>query len=504
MKKSVRVLVFLAMWLGCMAVQAATTYYCVATNGSDAVANPGTSWESPLLTISNALAKSVAADVILVSNGTYKLAQQISVNKGVTIQGVNGPETVVVDGNQVTRCFYVTAVALLANMTLANGYTNGNGGGLYLDNAGACVTNCIIRDNLTTNSGSATAHGGGVFISATGGILSNCFIIGNQATHKYYGDKNNGGGVYMLNGQVTRCLIASNAVRNWDSAGWSQGGGIYVFSGMASGCTISNNYSSNSGGGSYGSLSNCIIAENSCYKSGGGSTLGSSPLGQRLVYCTIISNRCGYQGYGGGVYIDSAAGLLNCVVQGNRAYYVAGISASSVTGIWNTLICQNVSTGDWGYGSGINIGGGSVGRPTSLVNCTIVSNYPGHGVCFNDASRPQNITNCIVAYNGNTGVSDIKFFGTTYTTNVFYSCCCPTTVLPANQGNITNAPMFKDFVSGNYRLATGSPCINAGANLAGMADTVDLDGHLRIDKFSGRIDIGAYEYLLHGTLFLMR
>jgi hypothetical protein len=48
----------------------------------------------------------------------------------------------------------------------------------------------------------------------------------------------------------------------------------------------------------------------------------------------------------------------------------------------------------------------------------------------------------------------------------------------------------------DYRLAAGSPCIDAGMNEDWMWGTVDLDGNPRIfyGRFSKTVDMGAYEY----------
>src|SRR6185503_18260603 len=70
-----------------------------------------------------------------------------------------------------------------------------------------------------------------------------------------------------------------------------------------------------------------------------------------------------------------------------------------------------------------------------------------------------------------------------------YSC---TTPLPTNGiGNITNAPLFMDLASGNLRLQSNSPCINAGLNALALAGP-DLDGNPRMAD--GAVDIGAYEF----------
>jgi hypothetical protein len=58
-------------------------------------------------------------------------------------------------------------------------------------------------------------------------------------------------------------------------------------------------------------------------------------------------------------------------------------------------------------------------------------------------------------------------------------------------GNITNEPLFVDPGNADFRLKSGSPCINAGNN-AFVSGTTDLDGNRRIAGDS--VDIGAYEF----------
>jgi hypothetical protein len=63
---------------------------------------------------------------------------------------------------------------------------------------------------------------------------------------------------------------------------------------------------------------------------------------------------------------------------------------------------------------------------------------------------------------------------------------------------IETNPRFVDKDTDNWRLTKGSPCVNTGANKAWM--TLDLDGHSRIDRFSGIVDMGCFEYLSHGMI----
>ena len=58
--------------------------------------------------------------------------------------------------------------------------------------------------------------------------------------------------------------------------------------------------------------------------------------------------------------------------------------------------------------------------------------------------------------------------------------------------------------AGNYRVRPSSPCVNAGVTQSWMSAGVDLDNYPRIDRFYGRVDIGAYEYRPTGTWLRMK
>ena len=72
------------------------------------------------------------------------------------------------------------------------------------------------------------------------------------------------------------------------------------------------------------------------------------------------------------------------------------------------------------------------------------------------------------------------------------------------EGNTTADPQFIDFAAGNFGLNASSPCINTGSNRDWMAGAADLGGFSRLDKYSGRVDMGCYESRLLGTIFKCR
>ena len=74
------------------------------------------------------------------------------------------------------------------------------------------------------------------------------------------------------------------------------------------------------------------------------------------------------------------------------------------------------------------------------------------------------------------------------------------------RGNITNAPSFMNRSADDYRLARNSPCVDAGTNGIWTVNGVDLDNQLRVNKVTGIVDMGCYEYVYppRGTLCIFQ
>jgi hypothetical protein len=163
--------------------------------------------------------------------------------------------------------------------------------------------------------------------------------------------------------------------------------------------------------------------------------------------------------------------LNNCIVSGNSALNGGGINYCTA----NDCLLTGNSTSYVG-------GGATFG---TLNNCTIVNNLALESA---GGAHDATLNNSIVYDNSAPA-------GTNYAYGSLQYCC--TIPLAAGPGNFTNAPSFVDEASGNFRLQTNSPCINAGNNLLAIG-SVDLDGKPRI--VGGTIDVGAYESQVYSSL----
>ncbi len=151
------------------------------------------------------------------------------------------------------------------------------------------------------------------------------------------------------------------------------------------------------------------------------------------------------------------------------------------------LIYANVMTSPQAGNSGVVDNFALAGGRLSVVNCTIVSNGWATGSGLRTASPSLTVaTNSIFWWNANDDLNGA--FSPAYcaiqTTDAFWT--------NGLNGCFTASPLFAEPAVQNYRLTAGSPCKDAGFNLAGMAAALDLDGNRRVS--GDRIDLGAYEF----------
>lgn len=429
-------------------------HYVRATGSSPAA--PYGSWATAANNIQSAVnAATVAGALVLVTNGTYNsggavvhgsMFNRVAVTKPLIVQSVNGPAVTLIQGRKdfsgpigdgAIRGVYLAPGARLSGFTVTNSATRGSGqpitestgGGAFCETATAVVTNCILINN-------AAQSGGGI----SGGTVDGCRLVNNFAGE--------GGGAY--NATVNNCTLTNNSVAG-------SGGG--VAGGVLSDCLIVGNSASSGGGANGGVLNRCVLSNNVALYDGGG---GNNSI---LNYSLISSNAAGS---GGG----AAGGTLNgCILVSNVVFNSGGGASGS-----NLRGCA-VSGNFAAYAAG-GVSGGTA------VNCTIVGNIAG---VFAGGVASCNLTNSVVFFNSATNGENFK----TEWNPIFYNSC--TTPLPESGSvNFTNAPLFVDEGSGDLRLQSDSPCINAGNNSYATASGTDLDGNLRV--VGGTVDVGAYEF----------
>jgi len=183
----------------------------------------------------------------------------------------------------------------------------------------------------------------------------------------------------------------------------------------------------------------------------------SSPT---IANCTITGNSATY--YGGGIYWgESSPTIVNCTITGNQASSGGG------------LCCE--------YDSAV------------ITNCTIAGNIASSGGGIYCRYSRSTIANTIVAFNSS-GIHGTAFLIPVLWHNCVYGNTAYNysglTDPTGTNGNISADPLFvrhphdggdgwgtgdnDDY--GNLRLLAGSPCIDAGNNVALPADAADLDG----------------------------
>jgi PKD repeat protein len=188
---------------------------------------------------------------------------------------------------------------------------------------------------------------------------------------------------------------------------------------------------------------------------------GSTPM--NVLNCIIRDNLCSMYGggYNGGLGGNPLASATNCLIEHNRAWQ--GGAAMSVT-LYNSTVVYNTADYSESYG---NVDG-------SAYNSIIWGNTPGDGMHFQSFAY-----NCAIQYALLGNIDE----------NCFY--------LDANNDGEDTTAFYVRFVdpeNGDFRLSTGSACINKGTmDTTGFGlPMVDLQGLPRV--LDGRIDMGAYEY----------
>jgi hypothetical protein len=309
-----------------------------------------------------------------------------------------------------------------------------------------------ILQGFTITGGSAV-FGGGMRNEGSSPTVLDCIFKGNSATDR-------GGGMYndLANPSVDGCVFRENFAT-------AMGGGMYN---QRSSPTIARsefhmNFA-NKGGGmrnyidAHPTVSDCVFSYNTAGAEGGGmdNRKNSNPM---VTRCVFVGNTA----------VSGGGGMHNYVGKG---------VATGDPVVTNSLFIEN---------SAMEGGGMRNNDPHPVItNCTFTGNTGG-AISNNNGSVPT-VVNAIVwgnlggSINGSSMVSFSDVEGG-----------------HAGTENLDADPLFLDPSGefGNYRLASGSPCLDRGDNDAPHLPATDLDGNSRISN--GSVDIGAYEDVACGS-----
>ncbi len=423
--------------------QAQNVYYVTPDGAGD-----GSSWESATTlaqAITSASGSADAADIILVKKGTYTapaddgLGFYFQTKPNIAIYGnCEGTESAtdlpVIDGDTPLETYLVAPVDD-SNLPLSRVITIYKGSVSFtgFDISGGTASFSTTR---------GLNEGGAVWIYGQG-VLQNCNIHGASSLK--------GGGVFLSNFEADKVAML-NSCRIYDCKTVGDGkdalgGGVYMKNGTSvHNCKVENNEASYAGGGIY------------CEASG-------------FITNTVVTNNVAVR-YSSGAIHNRGGIIANCLITGNEAALESGAITlgSEEAQVINSTIVNNQLNNT----SGSAISGGIMVENGHVKNCIVWGNR------VNQGSTERDIR-----------ISGLR---TGTLTNTCYKVA---SVVPADAqivNCIQDDPLFVNAESGDYHLAEGSPCINAGSNdlYALVSATVDLDGNDRIHDTT--IDMGAYEY----------
>ncbi len=218
----------------------------------------------------------------------------------------------------------------------------------------------------------------------------------------------------------------------------------------------------------------------------------------RLAYCILeYSKATGGGGslypYGGGAlsaFDFSMLSIEDCIFRNNVADYGGALFFYRNA---NPRIAGNLMVGNHALQNASAIYC-AYAHP-QIVNNTIVGNpihnlenpYIDSCAVLSFIAKPV-FTNNIIRDND----PDVLYLHSQLWSNKdYYTRCNDIEGYASIGGNIDADPTFADPDNGNYDLAVGSPCIDAGDTAAAAGDGFDLDGRLRVARWV--VDMGAYE-----------
>jgi len=310
-------------------------------------------------------------------------------------------------------------------------------------------------ESLTIRNGVARSGGGGVQVAGGSASFRDVAFEHNRGAS---GGAVNVGSEAFFSG----CVFQGNAAT-------SLGGAVMVnVRSEVFGCRFEGNHSGLTGG-ALALIGDVARVELSSFI-GNSSTVGGA-ISVGLVG-TLLVDRCHF--------------LENQAEQGGAVN--AGGSALVFATLQNSLFARNFA---------VSAGGLRLSCPALVQNCTVVENEAYNTAAAGIQTRGNNalIVNSILWGNLSLAAPELRQLSSI--PSIFtpagvaeaFACDIQDTLDLVN--NIDADPLFGDQGAGEYRLSSGSPCIDAGIAFPVTASQLDLDNEPRLQGRS--VDIGADE-----------
>ena len=466
----------------------------------------------------DAIAQAKSGDTLVFSNQlsgkTIGLTSgQLSLDKDLTIDG-SGASGLTISGSKKSRVFQLQSKtkATLKNLTIANGRTQGAGGGIDTRQEST-----LVLDNVEVNN-NASELGGGIRV----GHLAKATIVnsrfkGNDGTltSKYAGfsagaisqnesrgqltikgttfDNNkgfNGGAIYSISGVS---FVVENSVFRDNTAKNRAGGGAIFTDGVSS-----KGYSSKLANDGKIIIRGSRFEGNKTQGEGGALFLWGYGKDKAIIEDTAFINNTATKNAkgiakGGAIWAKMGLAMRDVTFANNTATQQGGalwLESKQPANIVNSTFSNNRVIEDAGGAMFLNSGSTAV----NITNSTIAYNKAGRANGALWFSRNHNVTlkNSIVAFNTaeqdhrqdqvgfqpQDGGGNLEFSTSSKAMRVF-------------DGDVVADPLLSGLTSIDgalvHPLKLGSPAVNAGVNRG--APTDDQRGIQR----DNRTDIGAFE-----------
>ena len=379
------------------------------------------------------------------------------------------------------------AQQLIVTDPVDNNYNSGNSNNVVIADG---VDDTAVLDGFIITGGAGSsftidAFGGGMYNTAASPTLANLQFLGNAAFDA-------GGGMANINGSSPSLTDVA----------------------------FTNNYTDGLGGGMYNSASSPTLERvvftantaNDTFLPGRGGGLANENSSAAILQDVQFFQNQAYQG-GGMDNENSDPTLTNVVFQGNEATGTSGGGINNNAGtpvLINVLFTGNSAAGD---GAGMN----NFGASPALTNTTFSANRAdglGGALAHFGSGDTLFLQNSILWNNDANSGTEIYNGGAIRLANSIVQGGIAGAGVGGNAidddgGNLNSDPLFQTdedpanapSTAGDYRLASGSPAIDAGnsgaqlnpanpasATIASIA--TDLDGN---DRLQGCVDMGPYE-----------